>query len=76
MLQFGCMVFDSMIAPWFFAGAPSFAEAPPRGDARRRCVDDGHADGISCSVSETWLHPQDSSSDHGHCCAPCRMRTT
>jgi hypothetical protein len=21
---FGCMIFDSMIAPWFLAGAPSF----------------------------------------------------
>src|SRR6185295_12289116 len=25
---FGCMIFDSMIAPWFLAGAPSFLKRP------------------------------------------------
>ena len=25
---FGCMIFDSMIALWFFAGAPSFLKRP------------------------------------------------
>jgi hypothetical protein len=25
---FGCMIFDSMIAVWFFAGAPSFVKSP------------------------------------------------
>ena len=25
---FGCMMFDSMIAPWFLAGAPSFLKRP------------------------------------------------
>jgi hypothetical protein len=25
---FGCVVFDSMIAPWFLAGAPSFLKRP------------------------------------------------
>ena len=25
---FGCMIFDSMIAPWFLAGAPSFLRRP------------------------------------------------
>jgi hypothetical protein len=25
---FGCMIFDSMIAPWFLVGAPSFLKSP------------------------------------------------
>jgi hypothetical protein len=25
---FGCMIFDSAIAPWFLAGAPSFLRRP------------------------------------------------
>ena len=25
---FGCMIFDSMIAPWFLVGAPSFLKRP------------------------------------------------
>jgi hypothetical protein len=25
---FGCMIFDTMIAPWFLAGAPSFLKRP------------------------------------------------
>jgi hypothetical protein len=26
---FGCMIFDSMFALWFLAGAPSFLRHPP-----------------------------------------------
>ena len=44
-------IFDSMIAPWFLAGAPSFLKRPHAAmraaGACRRCVSDGYADAIS-----------------------------
>ena len=49
---FGCMIFDShdcAVVPRRRAIVP---EAPVRRDARRRCVNDGYADAISCSASE------------------------
>lgn len=33
---FGCLIFDSMIAPWFLAGAPSFVKGLRAANARHQ----------------------------------------
>jgi hypothetical protein len=42
---FGCMIFDSMIAVWFLAGAVVSA-APARCNACRPCLNDDYAEAL------------------------------
>ena len=49
---FGCMIFDSMIAPCVPRRCAIVPEAPARRDARRPCLNDGYAEPLWSAVDD------------------------